>query len=97
MMNDLYRKEWRLYQNHFIPTMKLLSKHRIGCKYTKKYHLPKTPYERLLESSFVDNATKTKLMAIHKTLNPFKLKQEIEKKLSEIFKVAKIISNRSPL
>lgn len=90
MMNDLYRKEWSLYQNHFIPTMKLLSKQRTGCKYKKKYEIPKTPYERLLESAFVDDATKEKLKAIHASLNPFKLKQEIERKLTDIFKVAKI-------
>ena len=26
LMNDLYAKEWSLYQNHFIPSMKLLEK-----------------------------------------------------------------------
>lgn len=93
MMNDLYRKEWGLYQNHFIPTMKLLSKQRTGCKYKKKYETPKTPYERLLESTFVDDATKAKLKAVHESLNPFKLKQEIERKLLDISKVAKINLN----
>jgi len=89
MMNDLYRNEWSLYQNHFIPTMKLLSKQRTGCKYKKKYEIPKTPYDRLLESQFVEDATKAKLKAIHETLNPFKLKKEIERKLSDILRLAK--------
>ena len=26
LINDLYRKEWSLYQNHFIPTMKCVEK-----------------------------------------------------------------------
>ncbi len=95
MMNDLYRKEWNLYQNHFIPTMKLLSKERVGSKYKKSYEPPRTPYERVLESTYVDDATKLKLKAVHETLNPFTLKQEIEKKLILIFKHAKVTSNLS--
>ena len=30
LMNDLYANEWSLYQNHFIPSMKLLEKKRIN-------------------------------------------------------------------
>jgi hypothetical protein len=93
MMNDLYRKEWSLYQNHFIPTMKLLSKQRIGSKYKKKYELPQTPYQRVIESPFVDDATKEKLKATHEMLNPFTLKREIERKLKDIFDLSKVTTN----
>lgn len=30
LMNDLYKNKWRLYQNFFMPTMKLIQKERIG-------------------------------------------------------------------
>lgn len=93
-MNSLYRNEWSLYQNHFIPTMKLLTKQRTGCKYKKKYEAPKTPYERLIESPYVADATKAKLKATHETLNPFKLKQDIELKLSDIQKIIESPSHR---
>lgn len=93
MMNDLYRKEWSLYQNHFMPSMKLLQKERFGAKYKKKYEVPKTPYERVLNSEYVEDTTKIKLRAVHVTLNPFTLKQEIEKKLTSIFEHIKVTLN----
>lgn len=93
LMNDLYRKEWSLFQNHFMPTMKLQHKERVGAKYKKKYEKPKTPYERALESNYVADTSKEKLKTIHGTLNPFTLKQEIERKLKEIFKLIKVTTN----
>ena len=92
-MNDLYRTEWSLYQNFFIPSVKLISKERHGAKYKRRYDAPKTPYQRVLESEFVDDATKEKLRATYKSLNPFKLKAEIERKLTMIFKHVKVTSN----
>jgi hypothetical protein len=93
VMNDLYRKEWSLFQNHFMPSMKLVQKERIGAKYRKKYDEPKTPYERVLASDSVDDATKRKLRAIHEATNPFTLKNEIEKKLTNIFNQVKVTAN----
>lgn len=93
LMNDLYRKEWGLFQNHFMPVMKLQHKERIGAKYKKTYDTPKTPYHRVLESNYVADTTKEKLEAIHKTLNPFTLKAEIENKLTEKFSHIKVTSN----
>jgi len=48
LMNDLYKNEWSLYQNHFCPTMKLVKKEKINSKYKRYYDEPKTPYHRLL-------------------------------------------------
>jgi hypothetical protein len=93
LMNDLYRNEWSLYQNHCMPSMKLLTKERFGAKYKKQYEIPKTPYERLLASDYCDLQTKDKLMKIHKDINPFKLKESIEIKLVEIFKYVTVTSN----
>ena len=93
LMNDLYRHEWSLYQNHFMPTMKLLHKQRIGSKYRKTYESPKTPYERVLASDYVEDSVKERLKDTHMTLNPFTLKNEIERKLEGIFKHVKVTSN----
>jgi hypothetical protein len=86
LINSLYAQEWSLYQNHFIPTMKLVKKEKINSKYRRTYEEPKTPYERVLTSSNVNDETKKKLMKIHNELNPFQLKKNIEKKLRVIFK-----------
>jgi hypothetical protein len=85
LMNDLYRSEWRLYHNFFMPSVKLLSKERIGSKTVKVHDKPKTPYQRTLESPYVLEKTKTRLKEQFKTLNPFLLKKEMEKKLARIF------------
>ena len=92
-MNDLYANEWSLYQNHFCPGMKLVEKQRINSRYKKRYDAPKTPYQRLLDSTHTDEATKNYLRNVHKGLNPFILKQGIEKKLKRIFRQVKVTSN----
>ena len=93
LMNDLYTNEWSLYQNHFIPSMKLLEKKRINSKYYKKYDSPRTPYDRVMASEYVSDEEKERLQTVHKALNPFILKKNIEKKLRVIFKKVKVTSN----
>ncbi|URA09675.1 hypothetical protein [Thermospira aquatica] len=50
-MNRLYAY-LRLYANFFQPVMKMTEKKRIGSKVQKKHDDIKTPYQRLLESSY---------------------------------------------
>ena len=93
LMNDLYVHEWSLYQNHFCPSMKLQEKRRINSKYVKKYDAPQTPYQRVLTSDQITEQAKERLRRVHQSLNPFILKQAIEKKLRAIFKQVKVTSN----
>jgi hypothetical protein len=93
LMNDLYTNEWSLYQNHFCPSMKLLEKQRINSKYRKKYDVPKTPYQRVMASAQVPDKAKERLNTVHQSLNPFILKQNIERKLRVIFQYVKVTSN----
>lgn len=83
-LNGLYRNEWRLYKNFFIPNKKLVEKKRVGTKIVKKYDIPKTPYRRLLECKDFPEAEKEKLKQIYAKLNPAELKRNIDKKLSRI-------------
>ena len=85
MMNDLYRTEWRLYHNFFQPSTKLIEKKVVASKVFKRYDSPKTPYERVLESKHVDKAIKRSLKEQFNTLNPFRLRKDIESKLKKIF------------
>ncbi len=93
LMNDLYRNEWSLLQNFFCPTLKLKHKERINSKYQRKYHPPATPYQRLMESEYLDQNAKNELKARYQTLNPFTLQQRIQKKLKRIFMHIKVTSN----
>jgi hypothetical protein len=78
LMNQLYSRV-RLYHNFFQVNMKLQSKERIGSKVRKRYDSPKTPYQRLIESSSLGKEEKDRLRGMYKELNVVKLKQEIER------------------
>lgn len=94
MMNDLYRNEWSLYQNHFIPTMKCIKKVKINSKYQRKFDKPQTPYQRVLTCDDIPNEKKEELKKVHQILNPFKLKRIIDKKLKRIFSYVQL--NKTP-
>lgn len=67
----------RLYVNFFQPSFKLKSKTRAGAKVTKKYHVPATPYERLLTDDRVTDKSKKQLRQIFATLDPVQLLNQI--------------------
>jgi len=85
LMNKLYTSEWRLYHNFFLPSVKLLEKKRIASKTIKRYDTPKTPYQRILESTDISDSIKASLTEAFEQMNPFKLRKAMEKKLAKIF------------
>ena len=93
LINRLYANQWSLYQNHFCPTLKLLEKKRINSKYYKKYETPKTPYQRLVESPHLSEENKSTLKKQHQSLDPFKLRRQIDRQLKAIFKLVSVTSN----
>ena len=76
VLNKLYTSA-RLFVNFFQPSFKLLSKTREGAKVIKKYHLPATPCERLLERQDVSDACKEQLPQTLAALDPVRLLSEI--------------------
>ena len=87
VLNDLYKK-LRLYINFFQPSMKLIEKKRVGSKVRKKYDSPKTPFERVLESSEVSDVVKKELTKIYESLNPAQLRKEIAVLQKKLFNLA---------
>ena len=86
LMNALYAKEWSQFTNHFKPTFKLLQREKKNGRTKRIYEkTPQTPYQRLLASPAIPEATKAKLRAEHATLDPFALKKSIEAKLKKFF------------
>jgi hypothetical protein len=86
LMNDLYANEWSQFTNHFKPTFKLLKREKKNGKTRRNYEKkPQTPYQRLLESPDIPEATKVKLRCEHAALDPFALKISIEVKLKKFF------------
>jgi len=86
LMNDLYALEWSQFTNHFKPTFKLLKREKKDGKTKRIYEKqPQTPYQRLLASTDIPEASKEKLRAQHAELDPFALKKSIEIKLKKFF------------
>jgi len=85
LINSLYENELGLYKNFFSPVMKLLSKERIAGKVKRKYDIPKTPHQRLIESGQISEEIKRKLEAIYRSLNPAELKRKIEEKTHRLY------------
>lgn len=86
LMNDLYAQEWSQFTNHFKPTFKLRKREKQNGKTKRIYETaPQTPYQRLLESPDIPEATKARLRSEHAKLDPFALKKSIEAKLKVFF------------
>jgi hypothetical protein len=93
LLNDLYTKEWNLYFNFFIPSVKLISKVRDGSKIIKKYDSPKTPFQRTLESEYVNDLIKIKLENQFKDLDPFQLQKQMSIKIKNILNIINTTKN----
>ena len=78
--------------------MKLLSKERIGSKTLKHHDPPKTPYQRIVESPPISLNIKHLLSKQLEKLNPFMLREAMEKKLKNILNPSPSFSSlqRSP-
>ncbi|MFH1583043.1 MAG: hypothetical protein ABIB72_01845 [Candidatus Falkowbacteria bacterium] len=89
LINDLYRKEWRLFSNFFRPVMKIERKEKVNNSLCRKvYDTAKTPYQRLMESGQISQEQKTKLRELYLSLNPVQLKNSINEKVKIICKSA---------
>jgi hypothetical protein len=87
-MNDLYRRELRLWLNLYLPSVKLLKKVRVGSKVRRVYDGPKTPFERVVASKQGDVAQLSILKELQRSLDPFQLAKIIDRKLERIYHLA---------
>ena len=87
LINELYRGSLRLYKNFFQPVMKLSEKIREKGKVHRRYDIPKTPYQRLMESEHLPETTKSQLPTIYRSLNPAQLKRDIDATLDELYRI----------
>lgn len=87
-LNDLYRNEWRLLSNLFLPSVKLDYKIRWGSRITRVYDGCKTPLDRLLESKRGNRARLEEFKALRARLDPFELAKAVDRKLQAIWKLA---------
>jgi hypothetical protein len=86
LLNELYA-QLRLYTNFFQPVMKLLSKERAGAKVKKTYDRPRTPYQRLCDSTALSQHAKRQLRTQYASLNPAELKRNIVQLQSRLLRI----------
>ena len=84
MMNEIYQAYFNPLQNFFIPSQKLKSKEREGAKIKKKFEDPRTPYQRLMDSTYLSKLQKKKLKEQYKQKNPIFLSNQLKIKLKEL-------------
>jgi len=94
IVNALYRNEWRLLQNFFVPAMKLQEKRRCGAKVHKRYDLPQTPAQRLLAWKDLPADKRRWLQHMQTTLNPVTLTEAVGVQLKKIQAVLRGVLKR---
>ena len=83
-MNELY-SVLEDYINFFLPSVKCISKERIGSRYIRKYDKAQTAYRRVLAHPKIDQQIKQQLQAKYATLNPKLLKQKSGRLISKLY------------
>jgi hypothetical protein len=87
-INDLYRHELCLFQNLYMPSVKLQKKVRIGSRLRRVYEAAQTPWRRVAVSPVADPQRVAELQCRRESLDPFQLSATIRAKLEGIFRLS---------
>src|SRR5512139_1719561 len=87
-MNALYRQELRLFQNLFLPSVKLVRKVRVGARIRRVYDRPQTPFDRVQACPEADPLRVAQLRQLQAQLDPFALAEAIDRQLSRVYALA---------
>ena len=87
-LNALYAHELRLFQNLFLPSVKLLRKERVGARIHRVYDRPQTPFERVQACPEAVPVRVAHLQHLRATLDPFALAEAIDQHLSRLYALA---------
>ena len=83
LLRDLYRL-WALWRNFLQPVMRLESKTRVGSKLQRRYDVPATPYQRLLDSDTLSAPAHRQLQNQYDSINPVALMKQIQQRQTEL-------------
>jgi len=84
LLNEIYDLQ-RLINNFFMPSQKPVSKTRDGSCLIRKLDEPKTPYQRVMLSEYIDGKTKEQLAKLKPTLNPVQIRRDITRLVDELY------------
>jgi hypothetical protein len=86
-INAVYA-DLRLLQNLFLPTVKLVTKQRVGARVRRHYDRPHTPLERVRQSTGIQPRRVAALVTLQQTIDPFALAERIDHALAAIYHMA---------
>jgi hypothetical protein len=83
-ISTVYKDVWGPLHNFFLPCLKLKKKWREGSHWRKQYELPQTAFDRLCRPGLLDLKHRKQLRERYASLDPFILKDDLEKQLKQI-------------
>ena len=83
-ISTVYKDVWGPLHNFFLPCLKLKKKWREGSHWRKRYELPQTAFDRLCRPGLLDLKQRKQLRERYASLDPFILKDDLEKQLKQI-------------
>lgn len=89
LMNQLYERPLYLYVNFFQPSQKCIKKEKVGSRYVRKFDKAQTSYQRVLADDRIRPEVKAELTKLYETLNPLRLKREIDTLIKRIWMAGK--------
>jgi hypothetical protein len=87
-INELYQAAWGPLMNFFLPSLKLKDKWRERSHWCKRYEAAQTAYQRLVSCTQLPRRQRRELRDRFESLDPFKLKHEVERRLKPILAAA---------
>jgi hypothetical protein len=94
-INEMYRQAWGPLMNLFLPGLKLAGKWRERSRWRKRYEPAQTAYQRLAACEQLSRKMRRTLRDRFESLDPFALKQDVEKRLKKILSSADVASGPS--
>jgi hypothetical protein len=86
-LNTVYA-ELRLFQNVFLPTVKLVRKDRVGARTRRRYDPAQTPLDRVRTCPEADPGKVAALVTLRARLDPFVLSTRIDRLLERVYALA---------
>ena len=90
----LYQEAWGPLMNFFLPGLKLERKWRERSAWKKRYEPARTAYQRLMDAGVLGRRARRELRERYESLDPFVLKQEVERQLKPILTGAAEVARR---
>lgn len=86
LINRLYKETWGPLQNFFLPSARLVEKHREGSRWVRRHDRPQTAYQRLVQSGQLSRKQAKRLRDWFESLDPFELARQTELQLKPILR-----------